>query len=77
MNWTLKLALMKDGRGAWRVGQEAGLSPSVISRIVTGRRPASRREREAIAEVLGVDERELFPAGDQRARVVAIGTDAE
>lgn len=71
MNWSLKLALLKDGRGAWRVGQEAGLSPSIISRIVTGHRPASPRERDAIAEVLGIDERELFPTDSVPVEVPA------
>ena len=67
MNWELKMALMKDGRGAWRVSQEAGLSPTIISRIVTGRRRTSAREREAIAEALGVEEHEIFVTDEQRA----------
>jgi hypothetical protein len=66
VNLALKCALIRDGRPCWRVAVEAGMSPTVLSRIVSGRREASRVEREALAEVLEVEPSELFAPGDVR-----------
>jgi hypothetical protein len=60
MNTKLKLALLQAGRPEWRVAIEAKLSPTKLSRIVSGQRLASDEERKAIARVLGLLVEELF-----------------
>lgn len=58
----LKLALLADGRPAWRIALEAELSSTALSHLTTGRRPARPEERAALARVLCRPEAELFPA---------------
>lgn len=63
----LKRALIDDGRPAWRVAQEAGLTPTVISHLTTGRRAPRPEESAALSRVLKRPESELFPAPESRA----------
>ena len=63
MQVQLKVAIYeKFGPGRQYVAaQRAGLSESTLSRIVVGRREATPMERRALAKVLRMPQRELFP----------------
>lgn len=60
MNDSLKISIVLAGRPAWRIAQEAGMSPTVLSRIVSGQRQASQKEKQALARVLEETIEELF-----------------
>lgn len=57
----LKTALVLCDRPAWRIAVEAKITPTVLSRIVSGLRPPRPDERAALARVLGKPESDLFP----------------
>ena len=59
----LKVAVVASGEPQYELAQRAGLSETVVSRIVRGRRIASPEERKRLADALGVPERQLFENG--------------
>lgn len=48
-------------RGQWRCGAEAGISETVISAIVNGRRVPTSEQKRSLAKVLECEESEIFP----------------
>lgn len=60
MNDNLKIAIVLARMPAWKIAQEAGISPTVLSRIVSGQRRASPDEQRALARVLEETVEELF-----------------
>jgi transcriptional regulator with XRE-family HTH domain len=50
-----------DGRPQWRVSADAGIDPSVFSRILRGKFEPSQAQVEAIAASLGRPVTDLFP----------------
>jgi hypothetical protein len=49
---------------AWKIAQQAGVSPSVLSKIMIGAiqvKPGDHRVK-SVAEVIGLDEKECFEA---------------
>ena len=54
------LAIWHDGRAAYKVAGEAGLSPARLSRILRRRVVATDQERRSLARVLGVPVEEIF-----------------
>lgn len=63
----LRRAIGGTGEPAWRVGRAAGLSPTVLSHIVTGRRAVTQEEARRLADVLEADVRDLFPELEEDA----------
>jgi transcriptional regulator with XRE-family HTH domain len=57
----LRQAILASGLPAWKVGHIAGISPTVLSHIATGRRSVSQDEATRLAEVLEADIDGLFP----------------
>jgi transcriptional regulator with XRE-family HTH domain len=51
---------------SWQVGHLAGVSPTVLSHIVTGRRNPRPTEAARLAQVLGASVGVLFPDLDER-----------
>lgn len=56
----LAKALAVDPRPQYVVATAAGLAPTSLSAILSGRAPASLKHRDAIAAALGVDAQKLF-----------------
>lgn len=56
----LKLAIWRSGRPQWAIARDAGVSPTLLSYIVNGRREATETEREQPAKVLGASAGALF-----------------
>ena len=56
----LKATLAVHPRPSYVVAAEAGMTAQVLSGIVSGRCEPTEAHRRRIAEVLGVDETELF-----------------
>lgn len=50
----------KTGLSVFKVGRQIGVSGSYISQVETGKRPASEGMLIAMAELYGVDKKELF-----------------
>lgn len=64
MKKALKLAIVATGIPAWQIARKVGLSETVLSRIVRGRREASLDERDRLARTLGIPEDDLFAEDD-------------
>ena len=56
----------------WEFCRHTGTHPSRVSQILNGRRPLTVTQRQAWAEVLGVDERFLDPTWDPLAPLNAL-----
>ena len=56
----LRLAVLQDGRPHYQIASSAGLSESIFSRILIGRRAPNRDERTRIAGALKCPEYALF-----------------
>ena len=56
----LKDAIMADGRKQYLIADLAGINETKLSKIIMGRRTASKAERKALAKVLKKSIRELF-----------------
>jgi transcriptional regulator with XRE-family HTH domain len=56
----LRLAILRDGRPHYQIASSAGLSESMLSRILIGRRAPNRDERTRIAGALKCPEHALF-----------------
>ncbi len=67
MNHRLKLALLEHGDHQYDVARRLEMSESRLSRIVQNRVVATQTERQALAEFLGANVRDLFE-GDRGAR---------
>ena len=61
----LRRAIGGTGEPAWRVGRAAGLSPTVLSHIMSGRRPVTQEEARRLADVLETEVHALFPDMDE------------
>ena len=59
----LKDAIMADGRKQYLIADLAGINETKLSKIVMGRRTASKAERKALARVLKITEKVLFDDG--------------
>lgn len=59
----LAQALAVDDRPRYLIAALAGMPPNHLSMIVTGRQEPTLRQRDAIAQVLGVDSKHLFVEG--------------
>lgn len=57
----LRNAISASGRPAWQIAHLAGISPTVLSHITTGRREVRADEAVRIADVLEIDVDGLFP----------------
>jgi hypothetical protein len=64
---TPRQALLASGRPAWQVGHLAGLSPTVLSHISTGRRDPRPEEAARLAVALGLAVSDLFPESEREA----------
>jgi DNA-binding transcriptional regulator YdaS (Cro superfamily) len=62
----LRRALRVDDRPAWQIAHMVGISPSMLSLVVSGRREASADEAERLSLALGVSVDELFPEEHER-----------
>lgn len=62
----LRRAILLSGMASWQVGHLAGVSPTVLSHIVTGRRNPRPTEAARLAQVLGASVGVLFPDLDER-----------
>jgi transcriptional regulator with XRE-family HTH domain len=60
----LRRAIGASGMPAWQIGHLAGISPTVLSHIATGRREPRPEEAQSLATVLEVPVDALFPAED-------------
>ncbi len=60
MNLNLKLAILKNFRNQADFAKEVGLSETVLSRIIMGRRMPTPEQKRIIAEKLGASDYELF-----------------
>lgn len=58
----LVIAIIDDGRYRYEIAHDAGLSPTLLSGVVTGRVNPTPEQRAAIAAELGRPVGELFPA---------------
>jgi transcriptional regulator with XRE-family HTH domain len=63
----LKRAIGATGLPAWKVGHLAGVSPTTLSHICTGRRDPSQDEAGRLAAALEADVGALFPDLGQAA----------
>tara|TARA_Y100000310_G_scaffold182236_1_gene182297 strand:- start:6406 stop:6606 length:201 start_codon:yes stop_codon:yes gene_type:complete len=61
MNYALKHALVDHAEPAWKVAMKLGICDVRLSKIVRGLIEARKIEKEALAEILGKNETELFP----------------
>jgi transcriptional regulator with XRE-family HTH domain len=66
-NTALAVAVARDGRHKYRIAVEAGVSPSALGSYLTGRCSPKDTTRRRLAEVLGVDESDIFPQADRVA----------
>lgn len=57
----LRRAMGASGMPHWQIGHMAGISVTVLSHIVTGRRPPTPDEAKRLSVVLGVSVKKLFP----------------
>ena len=68
VNLTLRIALIRNGlrqvEAARRIGRSAGWLSGVVNNWVT----PSEADRAKLGELLGVDQRELFPHLRERSR---------
>jgi len=55
MGERLQAAIESDGRTFYRLGKEAGVSPEVISRFVSGERDIRLATASKLADVLGLE----------------------
>lgn len=69
MNVALKLAIVISGRTQRETAMAAGLGEIRLSQLVTGRKTATKAERQALAAVLGCPQRELFPSDEDAVPV--------
>lgn len=56
-----RLAANERGWSQIELARRVGISPEVLRHILAGRRPSWPKLRREIAELLEIDERELFP----------------
>ena len=61
MNYALKHALVDHAEPAWKVAMQLGICDVRLSKIVRGLIKARKIEKEALAEILGKNETDLFP----------------
>lgn len=61
INKRLRLAILEQGRPDYELAADLGISPSLLSHVVTGRRKPDRALCRRISELLGHDPEELFP----------------
>ena len=66
MNIKLKVAIVKSGQKSYQVAQALHWHPSKLSHIVIGTYLPSQDEKESLAEVLQVDQNDLFPSDPVR-----------
>ena len=64
----LKIALVKRNLTQADLAQAIERSPSYVCRVILGRVRVRVRDRNRIAEVLGLPEKELFPRNELFAR---------
>lgn len=62
MKYKLKNLIFQSGKSQWQICQELNWPEAKLSRFVTGRRPPSPADLEALAPVLGVSRQELQEA---------------
>ena len=57
----LRSAILASGLPAWKIAHLAGITPTVISHLCTGRREPRPTEAARLAQVLGAKVGSLFP----------------
>ncbi len=56
----LKDAIMADGRKQYLIADLAGINETKLSKIVMGRRTASKAEKKSLSKALKIAEKVLF-----------------
>lgn len=62
MNLALKMAIVASGTPQHAIARKTGISETILSRIVQGRREPTQEQRRSLARALGRREEDLFPS---------------
>jgi len=60
-NLELKINILKSGKYGYKIAQEVGWHPTKISQIIAGVYSPDEKEKEALANAIGVPVVEIFP----------------